>query len=58
MPDDTAMGYENILLDRDVTVGVITLNRPKVLNALSPELIAEFLAEFDAEELPEEERQA
>ena len=41
MPDDTAMGYENILLDRDGPVGVVTLNRPKVLNALSPALIAE-----------------
>ncbi|MDQ6789421.1 MAG: enoyl-CoA hydratase-related protein [Candidatus Dormibacteraeota bacterium] len=35
------MGYENILLDRDGPVGVVTLNRPKVLNALSPALIAE-----------------
>jgi enoyl-CoA hydratase len=41
MPDDTAMGYENILLDRDGPVGVVTLNRPKVLNAVSPALIAE-----------------
>jgi enoyl-CoA hydratase len=41
MPDDTAMGYENILLDRDGPVGVVTLNRPKVLNALSPALIVE-----------------
>jgi len=41
MPDDTAMGYENILLDRNGPVGVVTLNRPKVLNALSPALIAE-----------------
>jgi enoyl-CoA hydratase len=41
MPDDTAMGYENILLDRDGPVGVVTLNRPEVLNALSPALIAE-----------------
>ena len=41
MPDDTAMGFESILVDREGSVGVITLNRPKVLNALSPELIAE-----------------
>ena len=50
MPDDTAMGYENILVDRDGPIGVVTLNRPKVLNALSPALIAELtdaLGELD-----------
>jgi enoyl-CoA hydratase len=41
MPDDTAMGFESILVDRDGPVGVVTLNRPRVLNALSPELISE-----------------
>jgi enoyl-CoA hydratase len=41
MPDDTAMGFESILVDRDGPVGVVTLNRPRVLNALNPELIAE-----------------
>jgi enoyl-CoA hydratase len=41
MPDDTAMGFENILLDRDGPVGLMTLNRPRVLNALSPQLVAE-----------------
>jgi enoyl-CoA hydratase len=41
MPDDTAMGFESILLDRVGPVGVVTLNRPQVLNALSPELITE-----------------
>ncbi|HZV48760.1 MAG TPA: enoyl-CoA hydratase-related protein [Candidatus Dormibacteraeota bacterium] len=35
------MEYEHILVERDGPVGVITLNRPRVLNALSPELIAE-----------------
>src|SRR3982074_2672391 len=51
MPDDTAMGYENVLVDRDGPVGVVTLNRPKVLNALSPALIGELsdaLGGFDA----------
>jgi enoyl-CoA hydratase len=50
MPDDTAMGYESILVDRHGPVGLITLSRPKVLNALSPSLIAELneaLAELD-----------
>ena len=28
--------YENILVDRDGAVGVVTVNRPKVLNALKP----------------------
>ena len=41
MPDDTAMGFDSILVDRVGPVGVVTLNRPKVLNALSPELINE-----------------
>ena len=35
------MGFETILVDRDGPVAVIMLNRPRVLNALSPELIGE-----------------
>jgi enoyl-CoA hydratase len=35
------MAYEFILSEVEPPVGVITLNRPKVLNALSPELIGE-----------------
>jgi enoyl-CoA hydratase len=35
------MEYEHVLVDRDGPVGVVTLNRPRVLNALSPALIAE-----------------
>src|SRR5215470_20287363 len=44
--------YEHVLVDRDGAVGVVTLNRPRVLNALSPALIAELsdaLAGFDAD---------
>jgi enoyl-CoA hydratase len=41
MADDTAMGYENILVEVDAPIATITLNRPKVLNALSPDLIRE-----------------
>jgi enoyl-CoA hydratase len=47
MPDDTAMGFEHILVDRDGPVGVVTLNRPRVLNALSPELVAELSQALD-----------
>jgi enoyl-CoA hydratase len=36
-----AMAYDNITLDVEAPIATITLNRPKVLNALSPELIRE-----------------
>jgi enoyl-CoA hydratase len=35
------MAYDNITLDVEAPIATITLNRPKVLNALSPELIRE-----------------
>ena len=35
------MGYENIIVERKDAVGVITLNRPKALNALSSALMGE-----------------
>ena len=38
------MAYEFILSNVEGPVGVVTLNRPKVLNALSPELMAEVTA--------------
>ncbi|MDQ6919708.1 MAG: enoyl-CoA hydratase-related protein [Candidatus Dormibacteraeota bacterium] len=38
------MAYEFILAEVEPPVGTITLNRPKVLNALSPELIGEVTA--------------
>ncbi len=44
--------YENILVDRHDAVAVVRLNRPKVLNALSPQLMAELtqaMAELDAD---------
>ncbi|TMC82717.1 MAG: enoyl-CoA hydratase [Chloroflexi bacterium] len=47
------MGYEHILLELEPPIATLTLNRPKVLNALSPELIRELttaLAELDADE--------
>ena len=42
------MTYENILSDTRGKVGVITLNRPKALNALSPALMNELAAALDA----------
>ena len=53
MADDTAMGYENIVVEVEAPIATITLNRPKVLNALSPDLIREVneaLRELDADE--------
>ena len=46
------MGYENILVAVEAPIAIITLNRPKVLNALSPDLIREVneaLGEIDAD---------
>ena len=44
------MAYETITTERDGAVGIITLNRPKVLNALNVQLMTELvdaLDEFD-----------
>lgn len=38
------MAYENILVEADPPIATVTLNRPKVLNALSPDLVAELAA--------------
>jgi enoyl-CoA hydratase len=38
------MAYEHILVEVESPIATITLNRPKVLNALSPELIREVTA--------------
>jgi enoyl-CoA hydratase len=42
------MTYENILVDRKGAVGIITLNRPQALNALSAGLIKDLGAALDA----------
>lgn len=45
--------YQYILVDRDEQVGIVTLNRPKELNALSKSVIAELadaLSAFDQDE--------
>ncbi len=41
------MSYENILTETRGRVGLVTLNRPKALNALSPELMNELAAALD-----------
>ena len=44
------MSYETILVERDGRVGIITLNRPKALNALNSQVMGEVTtaaAEFD-----------
>ncbi|MGA7912348.1 MAG: enoyl-CoA hydratase-related protein, partial [Candidatus Dormiibacterota bacterium] len=48
-----AMGYEHIQVEIEPPIATVTLNRPKVLNALSPDLIREVnvaLGELDADE--------
>jgi enoyl-CoA hydratase len=47
------MSYETILVETRGRVGLVTLNRPKQLNALSPQLMQELgraLYEFDADD--------
>jgi enoyl-CoA hydratase len=47
------MSYENILVETRGKAGLITLNRPKALNALSPELMRELGAALSAFETDE-----
>ena len=42
------MAYENIIVETQGAVGVITLNRPKALNALNKALVAELRQAVDA----------
>ncbi|HJS31207.1 MAG TPA: enoyl-CoA hydratase [Alphaproteobacteria bacterium] len=42
------MAYQNILVEKRGRVGLITLNRPKALNALSAALVAELAQALDA----------
>ncbi|TMG73578.1 MAG: enoyl-CoA hydratase, partial [Betaproteobacteria bacterium] len=47
------MAYDNIIVETRGRVGLVTLNRPKVLNALNDALmneLSEALARFDADE--------
>ena len=46
------MGEQNIIVERDESVGIITLNRPEVLNALSSDLqrnLADAVSEMEAD---------
>jgi len=45
---ENTMAYENITVDRRGRVGLITLNRPKALNALNGALIGELNAVLDS----------
>jgi enoyl-CoA hydratase len=48
-----AMAYEHILVEVEAPIATVTLNRPKVLNALSPDVIREVsvaLSEFEVDE--------
>ncbi len=47
------MAYENILTETRGKVGIVTLNRPKALNALSPELMMELSRALDGFEADE-----
>jgi len=42
------MAYQNIIVEARGKVGVVTLNRPHALNALSPELMRELASALDA----------
>jgi len=53
MPKEIKMSYENIVISNEGRVGLITLNRPKALNALNDQLMDELgaaLLNFDANE--------
>src|ERR1700746_2934269 len=42
--------YQNILVERRGSVGIVTLNRPSALNALNAALISELAAALDGPE--------
>jgi 2-(1,2-epoxy-1,2-dihydrophenyl)acetyl-CoA isomerase len=47
------MEFERVKLDIDGPVGVLTLNHPEVMNAVSPEMLGGLARAFDAVEDPE-----
>jgi enoyl-CoA hydratase len=48
--------YEYILVDRDPPIATVKLNRPKVLNALSPDLVAEIVDALESLDADDEIR--
>ena len=48
------MGFENIIVERRGPVGIITLNRPKALNALNGALVSEVAEALDSFESDQE----
>ena len=46
-PEAFGVPYDNILIDREAAIATITLNRPKVLNALNVALLGELRRAFD-----------
>src|SRR2546430_11354799 len=52
------MGYEHILVEIEPPIATVTLNRPKVLNALSPAVIGEGAAALGALEADDSVRAA
>ena len=46
-PGECAMAYRNLVVDRKDRVGLITLDRPEAMNALSSDLMAELARALD-----------
>lgn len=42
------MSYQNLLLEKSAKVALLTINRPKALNALNPETLSELFTAFSA----------
>src|SRR5713101_2725014 len=47
-PEEPSLVYEHILVESEPPIGIIRLNRPKVLNALSFGVLKELVEAFEA----------